>query len=191
MATYRPVEEADLPQIRAINTYYILNTSLTFMRTPPPLEAYSAKLHNLATRGLPYIVAVDGTRKTEEGSDLVVGYASFSPFRGHLVAYAPTVELTLFVHPYYHSRSIGSNLLNVLLQLVQRGEIRHRCEEPGVEKEPANALDSVSRVRNIIAVMAVDPEGKDRGEALSQWYIKRGFVERGRMEKVGFKRGHW
>lgn len=191
MVTYRPVEEADLPQIRAINTYYILNTSLTFMRTPPPLESYSATLHNLATRGLPYIVAVDGTQKTDEGSDLVVGYAAFSPFRGHLVAYAPTVELTLFVHPHYYSRSVGSNLLHVLLQLVQGGEIHHQCEEPGVEKEPADALDAASRVRNVIAVMAVDPEGKDRGEALRQWYIKRGFVECGRMEKVGFKRGHW
>jgi len=45
-------------------------------------------------------------------------------------------------------------------------------------------------VDNIIAVMAVDPEGKDKGETLRRWYIKRGF-QKGRISKIGFKRGHW
>jgi hypothetical protein len=47
------------------------------------------------------------------------------------------------------------------------------------------------RIRNILAVMAVDTSGKDGGEALQRWYIKRGFVERGRMDKIGFKMGRW
>lgn len=186
MATYRPTTEADLPQVRAINTHFILHTSLTFAQSPLPLESYTAKLQDLTTRCLPYIVAVDKSQKREDGSDLVLGYASFSPFRGHLLSYAPTVELSLFVHPDFQSRSIGSNLLNYVLNLLQKGEVNQRCKEG-----PNKPLGSPTRVLNVIAVMAVDPEGKDGGEALRRWYIQRGFVQSGRMVNVGFKRGKW
>ncbi|EEA23210.1 hypothetical protein TMatcc_002067 [Talaromyces marneffei ATCC 18224] len=37
--------------------------------------------------------------------------------------------------------------------------------------------------------MAVDTDRPDGGNALRRWYIKRGFVERGRLEKIGFKKG--
>lgn len=39
--------------------------------------------------------------------------------------------------------------------------------------------------------MAVDPEGKNKGETLRRWYIKRGFQRKGRLSKIVFKRGHW
>lgn len=39
--------------------------------------------------------------------------------------------------------------------------------------------------------MAIDPDGKDGGEALMAWYKKRGFIQRGRMEQIGFKKGRW
>lgn len=180
----RPVKEAYLPQIRDINTHYILHTSLTFARAPPPFELYVTKMHDLARRGLPYMVTVDKTQKAPDGNDAVLGYGYFSPFRGHLVSYAPTVELTLFVHPDYQNRAIGSSLLKFLLDRVKNGAVDHLCEEN-------QDIDAPIRVRNIIAVMAVDPEGKDEGEALKRWYIKRGFEESGRLKNVGYKRGHW
>lgn len=46
-------------------------------------------------------------------------------------------------------------------------------------------------VRNVLAVMAVDTDGPDEGDKLRRWYIERGFVERGRLERIGFKRGRW
>ncbi|KAJ5591835.1 uncharacterized protein N7459_002204 [Penicillium hispanicum] len=194
MASHRPANLADLPQIRAINTHYILHTSLTFMQAPPALHSYTAKWHDLMKRGLPYLVAVDSSHKTGEGLDLVLGYAYLSPFRGHLVSYAPTVELSLFVHPDYQSRSVGSNLLGALLRMVRAGDISNYCEElqhiPNATDSNQPGTDAI-QVRSIIAVMAVDPEGKDGGDALRRWYIQRGFVERGRMVEVGFKRGHW
>ncbi|KAJ5918754.1 hypothetical protein N7454_009898, partial [Penicillium verhagenii] len=167
MAKYRPVTAADLLQIRAINTHYILHTSLTFAQTPPPLESYTAKI-------------------SEDGSDLILGYASLSPFRGHLVSYTPTVELSIFVHPDHHSRSIGSHLLKILLELVGKGEVYHRCNE-GLDQ--SLEFSTLVKVQNVIAVMAVDPDGKDGGMALNRWYTRRGFVECGRMVNVGFKRG--
>lgn len=192
MATYRPAKLDDLPQIRAINVHYVLHTSLTFMQTPPTLESYAAKWYDIVKRGLPYIVAVDEQRKTNEGLDLVLGYAYLCPFRGHLASYAPTAELSLFVHPDYQSRSIGSNLVATLQHMVGEGHVEQHCEELQLATD-YHLLDSnaSNKVRNIIAVMAVDPEGKDGGDALRRWYIQRGFVERGRIVEVGFKRGHW
>ena len=42
-----------------------------------------------------------------------------------------------------------------------------------------------------MAVMAVDTDGPEEGEKLRKWYVERGFVERGRLEKIGFKKGRW
>lgn len=202
----RSVQDSDLPQIRAINSHYILHTALTFAQTPPPQETYHAKLTDLAARGLPYLVAVASAEgenvsrdmTTNEGSrsrtdEVAVGYAYLSPFRGHLTAYAPTVELSLFLHPSHYSQGIGSRLLAEILGLVQGRKILHRADyEIGSEDENDSSIPRGPHVvENIIAVMAVDPEGKDNGEALRKWYNKRGFQERGRLQKVGLKRGHW
>ncbi|CEJ57613.1 hypothetical protein PMG11_06301 [Penicillium brasilianum] len=195
MVDYRPARAEDLAQIRVINRHYILNTSLTFVRTPPPFDSYIAKLNDLESRGLPYLVAVDKTQKADDGNDLVVGYGSLSPFRPQMVSYAPTVELTLFLHPDHQSQGTGSVLLALLLGKVETGQVWHRIEEPvaseSTEVDHRTESSGATRVRNVIAVMAVDPEGKEQGEALRKWYVARGFEECGRMKKVGFKRGHW
>ncbi|KAJ5097639.1 hypothetical protein N7456_008360 [Penicillium angulare] len=194
--TYRQAQLSDLDQIRAINVHYILSTSLTFMRTPPQIETYVDKWRDLQARGLPYVVAVDETKTTPGEVDRVLGYAYLSPFRGHLLSYAPTVELSLFVRPDYQSISIGSRLLSELLDLVRDGKVHHVVEESDFDHIDLIGCDGMltedyHRVRNVIAVMAVDPEGRDGGEALRRWYIGRGFVEKGRLEKVGLKKGYW
>ncbi|KAJ5765361.1 hypothetical protein N7520_004920 [Penicillium odoratum] len=193
MSTYRPAELSDLPQIRAINAHYITNTSLTFMTTPPPLETYIAKWHDLKSRGLPFLVAVQETQTKSDKTVIILGYASFSSFRGHLLSYGPTVELSLFVHPDYQSRSIGSALLDSLLDMIRCKTVHHKVEEALLDESGNVDLNGGEAivVRNVMAVMAVDPEGKDGGEALRRWYCERGFVEKGRLEKVGFKRGYW
>ncbi|KAF3391315.1 hypothetical protein F1880_007688 [Penicillium rolfsii] len=196
MISFRAARLEDLDQIRTINAYYILNTSLTFVQTPPAFESYIAKLNDLTSRGLPYLVAVDDEQRTDDGNALVLGYAFLSPFRPGMVSYAPTVELSLFIHPEHQSRAIGSALLAKLLGSVEVGQVWHKCDVMSSQVELANlSNDNTSsrgtQVRNVIAVMAVDPEGKDQGEALRRWYLKRGFTECGRMKKVGFKRGNW
>lgn len=189
MTSYRPARLEDLAQIRAINAHYILNTSLTFVQTPPALESYIAKLNDLASRGLPYIVAVDETHQRDDGNPLVLGYASLSPFRPQ-VSYAPTAELTLFIHPDHQSHAIGSTLLKNLLERVHERQVWHLCKEASESGHLTESTGAI-HVRNVVAVMAVDPEGKEQGEALRKWYLKRGFEECGRLKKVGFKRGHW
>ncbi|KAJ5731426.1 uncharacterized protein N7483_005934 [Penicillium malachiteum] len=179
MLIYREAELADLPEIQDIDTYYVLHTSLTLMRSPPPLETNDDKWSDLKNSGLPFLVAVDNTASTSEKVG-VVGYTYLSPFRGHLLSYAPTVELSLFVHPDYRSQNIGTSLLHRILELVNYGNVHHRVElntdqETGVED--AIQVNARSRVRNIIVVIAVDPEGLYSTEWLKTWYIQQGFKE--------------
>ncbi|KAA8648906.1 hypothetical protein EYZ11_006303 [Aspergillus tanneri] len=192
MVSIRAATAADLLQIQAINTHYILNTCLTFAQNHPPSTVHKARLSDLHNRGLPYLVATEANDNTKE---TVLGYTYLSPFRGHMLSYGSTVELSLFVHPDYHSRSIGSLLLSTVLECMQTPGIYHRAFEvtgDGEDQREIFARDEGGvRVNNIVAVMAVDPEGKDGGDALRRWYIKRGFVECGRLKNVGFKRGYW
>ncbi|KAJ5240856.1 uncharacterized protein N7469_002447 [Penicillium citrinum] len=54
----RSAKDPDMPQVRAINTHYILHTELPFAQFPPPPETYPARLAALSARGLPYSVAM-------------------------------------------------------------------------------------------------------------------------------------
>lgn len=207
----RSATPADVPQIYAINAHYILNTSLTFLQNPPPRAVFAAKFDEISNiRGLPYLVAVESRTSntpnhglTEDPlEEVVLGYSYLSPFRGHMLSYAPTVELSLFVHPDHQSRSVGSQLFAAIVDKARDPNTRHCAREVtegpggdgvGMEMHGVLAGDGGEgvKIRSILAVMAVDPEGKDGGEALRAWYVKKGFVQRGWMKNIGFKRGRW
>ena len=192
----REATVADIPQIRDINHYYIVNTSLTFATTPPPIFEYEDRLRDLKRRRLPFLVLASDQRKTHDGADLVLGYAYLSPFRGHLLAYAPTVELSIFMHPDERDHGLGTILLEAIMNMVRDGQVEHRCEErvgdigslvPG----GSIGVSTDARVRNVIAVVAIDPDTYMNGEGLRTWYTQRGFVEKGRLDSVGEKNGKW
>lgn len=193
--TIRPATSADLPQIREIMDHYVRRSRLTFLQNTASQSMFHAKFLDITnSRGLPYLVAVE--KQTDTVDETVVGHTYLSPFRGHMLSYGPTVELSLFVHPEQQSRAIGSRLLDALLETARCPGIIHRAREvvihdDGREERFCSLDQEEVRVRNILAVMAVDADGKDDGEALRRWYINRGFVERGRMDKIGFKRGRW
>lgn len=195
MVHIRPATPKDLPQIHDIMAYYVRHSCLTFIQNPISQAMVNTKFHSITdSRGLPYLVAVE--EHTENSKDIVLGYSYLSPFRGHMLSYGPTVELTLFVHPDHQSRAIGTRLLMAVLESAKAPGVMHRAREDIVSDEGSDVTvyteDSAGvRIRNILAVMAIDENGKDGGEALKRWYIKRGFVERGRMEKIGFKKGKW
>ncbi|PGH34521.1 phosphinothricin acetyltransferase [[Emmonsia] crescens] len=93
--------------------------------------------------------------------------------------------MSLFVHPAYQSHVIGSILLSSLIEALK--EAKHlSCEFVGDAGYEVHVHEGV-KVKNILAIMAVNPEGKNRGEGLRDWYVKRGFMERGRMKEVGSK----
>lgn len=196
MITSRPATLADIPQVRDINHWYIVNSCSTFATTPPPVSHYEDILRDLNRRRLPFYVVVSDARKSSDGADLILGYAYLSPFRGHLLAYAPTVELSIFMRTDQRSFGYGTILLKKLLGLVEIGDVEHRCEErvsdiASIGAGTALGVMNTSLVRNIIAIMAFDPVDTAEGERLRDWYVKWGFVETGRLESVGRKMGHW
>jgi len=76
--------------------------------------------------------------------------------------------MTLFVHHEHRGKGIGTQLMSVLLKAIPR-----------------------TRIRELLAVMAVDDEGRDAGLGLRDYYVRWGFREVGRMERVGFKFERW
>jgi L-amino acid N-acyltransferase YncA len=194
----RPARSSDLPQVHEIFTHYVMNTCLTFLSNPPPLSFTVNKFEDITQKkGLPFLVAVDGDGDgdgKERGCE-VLGYTSLSPFRDSRHGYAPTVELSLYLHPSKVGKGIGSQLLEEVLGLVRRGEVWHAAWEfEGVEEWEVSIRDRDSEggiVKNVLAVMAVDTSSREEGEGLRRWYAERGFVERGRMKGVGYKMGRW
>jgi phosphinothricin acetyltransferase len=70
--------------------------------------------------------------------------------------------------------------------------VLHRTYEISGSHDEASKGNGLGvSIRNVLAVMAVDTDGPDAGDALRRWYINRRFVERGRLEKIGFKKGRW
>lgn len=92
----------------------------------------------------------------------ILGYARVQPFRDKS-AYRHTVESTIYLGPASTGRGLGKALLEQLIA---------RCREAGL--------------REMIAIIA------DSGaEASLALHKRQGFVETGRMGKVGYKFGRW
>jgi L-amino acid N-acyltransferase YncA len=92
----------------------------------------------------------------------VCGYAYASPWRPK-PAYRYTVEDTVYVSPAHLGRGLGGALLGALLAA---------CTDAGA--------------RQVIAVIA------DTGDDVSAALHRRlGFVESGRLSRVGYKHGRW
>lgn len=182
----REATQDDISQIHTIYSFYVRESVATFLRQPPPLESLISSFREIQSRGLPYRVAIDTTGK-------VLGYGYLAPFNGTRMAYAPTVEVSLYVHPEYTSKCVGSRLLSSILESVEsEAGVWHRaCEHKEYESHVQVIPEDEGRVCSIIACMAVDTTGKENGEGLRKWYEQRGFVERGRLKNVGYKQGRW
>ena len=166
----RPATPQDIPSINAILTYYALHSVLTFATTAQPDSALAAKLESITSEhSLPFYVAIPDSRdQSPETNPQVVGICYISPYRPERLAYSHTGELSLFVHHEYHGRGTGSALLRQVLKIARE-----------------------TTIREVLAVMAVDQDGKGEGLALRDYYRRWGFREVGTLEKVGFKFGKW
>ncbi len=175
--TVRPGESTHLPQIQEIFTHYVLNTVVSFLVHAPPLEYVKSRFESSKARGLPYLVCLN---EQEE----ITGYAYASAFRGFMLGYGHSVEISIFVHPKYVGRRVGAMLMEALLQRL--GETKHVSCEEGYE----DAKEEFE-VRSLVAVMSFDTQDVDKTMALREWYVKWGFEEVGRLKGIGFKNGRW
>ncbi|KAL1845148.1 hypothetical protein VTK73DRAFT_1034 [Phialemonium thermophilum] len=193
----RPATEADIHGVADIQTHYILNTVITFEEVPQPVSAFVSEYRAIVGDGLPYLVAVAGptperTPSAPGAADsqttpphLVVGYINAHPYRTR-PGYRPTVEISIFCRPEWQSSGVGSALMTRLLKTLKtaRSEGRENEEVLGrpVETQQRGDGAAVNRaaiVKNVLAIMAVDVEGKRHGQALKEFYERFGFVEVG------------
>lgn len=175
-AQIRPATEADLPGILAIYNYYVLHTVVSFLGQEADLAYVKAPFERARERGLPYFVA------DQEGE--VVGYAYSSPFRGFMLGYGHSVEITIFLHPSHTNKGLGAAMMKALLDALKVA--KHVSREAAHEDKPVE-FD----IWNVMAIMSVDDKSADGtfGMGLKTWYEKWGFKVVGRLEGIGWKQG--
>ena len=171
----RPATEDDLPQVRDIFEHYVLNTVVSFLVQKPPPDYIASRFQEITDRDLPYLVAADDRNG-------IVGYSYASGFRGYMLGYGHTVEISLFCHPEHTNKGIGSQMMERLIASLRCAE--HVTREVGHEDSPQK-----HKVKKVMAIMALDEGAKGSGLVLSDWYKKWGFEEVGRLKGVGFKKG--
>ena len=172
----RNAAEEDLSQIQPIFEYYVLNTVVSFLVQKPPPDYIKSRYQESTARKLPYLVAV------EEDSGTVVGYSYASAFRGFMLGYGHSVEMTIFCQPDHKGKGIGNQLMDAMLRALR--ETKHVSKEAGYED---NTVEFT--IRKVFAIMAVDETAPGGGLGLRDWYQKWGFEEVGRLKEVGFKKG--
>ncbi|KAH8804400.1 acyl-CoA N-acyltransferase [Xylogone sp. PMI_703] len=165
----RPAREQDVPSIAAIINYYILNTVITFTTEPETESGLRAKFLQLTQENnFPFLVATHHPLSIDDVSSEVIGIIYITPWRPQKAAYQYTGEMTLLVHHEHKYKGVGSALLQALLAAIER-----------------------TFLKELLAVMAVDEGGRDGGLGLRDFYVRSGFREIGRMERVGRKFDRW
>ena len=89
---------------RALYSYYVKHTSITFEYDVPTLEAFQNRIKNTLER-YPYLVI-------EEGG-AIQGYAYAGPFHTR-AAYGWSCETTIYLHPAAQKRGFGRKLYQAL-----------------------------------------------------------------------------
>lgn len=98
---------ADMPDIREIYNYYVLNSVVTFDEDTMTLREWKAKYSYLAKLNMPFIVAVSPTNQ-------VLGYALVTPWKQKR-AYRFTVENSVYLGPASAGKGLGRALMEELI----------------------------------------------------------------------------
>ena len=151
--TIRAARGDDATAIAAIYAYHVANGTASFDTVPRSEADTAAKIVECSSSGWPFLVA--------EANGELVGYAYATQFRDR-PAYRATCENSIYVHPSWVGRGVGSQLLGALVEAATAAGFRQMIAVIG-GAEPAS-----------VAVHA-----------------KAGFVETGRMRSVGRKFGRW
>lgn len=103
----RPATAADSAVIADIYAHYVLASTATLELEPPDAVEIARRMADVASRGLPYLVAeVDG---------VVAGYGYASAFRPR-PGYRFTVEDSVYLRPEFAGRGLGRLLLGELIR---------------------------------------------------------------------------
>jgi L-amino acid N-acyltransferase YncA len=113
-ARIRPATPDDAGPIAAIYNHYITNTIVTFEETPIDGAEMAARMHDVTSAGLPWLVTeVDGA---------VLGYAYATKWRTR-IGYRFSVESSIYLAPTAVGRGFGGPLYEALLAALRERPI--------------------------------------------------------------------
>ena len=188
----RAARQEDLPAILAIFNDLIATSTAVYTETPVDLAERTAWFEARQAAGFPVLVVEElplqagssgasgvagasgaagplrGALVPADGQALsapcpvVLGYASFGPFRGSWPGYRHTVEHSVHVRADQRGRGVGTALIHALLAEAQARDVH-------------------------VMVGAIDAENTGS----LRLHARLGFVETGRMPQVGRKFGRW
>lgn len=110
--TIRKAEDRDIPAMREIYNYEVLNGTATFDTIVKDMADRRAWFEAHGD-GYPLLVA--------EEDGVLAGYASLSPY-GVRPGYRPCVELSVYIHRDYRRRGYAEALMKELLALAKADE---------------------------------------------------------------------
>ena len=149
----RPATQDDLATINSIYNYYVLISTATYQTVPETEEARLAWFRDRDPVRHPV--------KVVELAGQIVAWGSLSPF-GKREALAGTVENSIYIHPDFQRRGLGSLLLQD--QILHATAAGHHTIVAAISGEQSGSL----------ALHAV-----------------HGFTETGRLREVGWKFDQW
>ncbi|KAF9442300.1 hypothetical protein P691DRAFT_624546, partial [Macrolepiota fuliginosa MF-IS2] len=192
----RQATTKDLPLLPSIFNHYIIHSVISFRLEPINVDFFETVYASTTARGLPFVVV---TTPTTGGEQNVIGYAYASPYRPGYDAYRHTVEISVYVDHRYHSVSAGTALMDALMGALRTARVPEPTRFPSkLEEAPRDVADDsvvnserTGRVRQVLAIMSLDAEGRDGGHGLEKFYARWGFEKVGSLRSVGFKFGRW
>ncbi len=107
----------DLPQLTDLYNHYVKTSPATFDLAPVSLESRREWMGRYADTG-PHRLFVAAA------GDAIAGYATSGKFRDK-PGYQTSVELTVYVHPDFHGRGIGTALYSELFSALAQENL-HR-----------------------------------------------------------------
>ena len=102
--SFRPATPADIPAILSLYAPFVQNTTVTFEYEVPSLDAFRQRFLRI-TRNFPWYVCEDAGG--------VIGYA-YADHAFERAAFAWDADLSVYIHPDYHHRGIGSKFYQLL-----------------------------------------------------------------------------
>jgi phosphinothricin acetyltransferase len=103
----RDATAADVPAIREIYNYYVLNSTCTYQLEPDSLVQREAWFRAHSPEKYPVVVV--------ESAGRVVGWGSLSKFHPR-EGYAPTAEASVYIAADHHRRGLGRLILSHLIE---------------------------------------------------------------------------
>ncbi|KAK1219052.1 hypothetical protein PQX77_018242 [Marasmius sp. AFHP31] len=180
MVVLCPALESHVTHLNAIFNHYVENTVMTFATTPISDDEAYMKYRSVKDSGLPYIAALD-----YDDNPNPIGYIYATPYRGDRGGYVHSIEISMFCHPQHVEKGAGTALLTRFMEVLREPERFDDEWLDGQRREPER------RVCEVIVIMALDEDGRDRGLGLKKFYERFGFEEVGRLRRVGRKFGRW